>query len=711
MEELDVRIEKILSQMTIDEKIGQLNQISSPLVPDEKVFEEIRKGNIGSFILSTTAQAGNDDPDDVSANLLNELQRVAVEESRLGIPVIFGRDVIHGHNTVLPIALTAAASFDDALVKECYRNVAREAARDGVHWTFSPMVDLSRDPRWGRCVEGPGEDPYLGSKMARAMIEGFQGEDLAAEDSVAACAKHYLGYGASEGGRDYFKTEISEYTIRNFYLPAYKEAVDAGAQTVMAAFNEISGQPCSSSRYWLTDVLKKELGFDGFIVSDWGAIPQTICQGVAEDEKQAAELCFNAGLDMEMVSACYLKHLKELIEQGMVSEEQLDDSVRRILRVKLRLGLFEKPYIPKYSVDKDKHKRDARRLAGESIVLLKNKDNILPLNLESSITLAGPMVTDKVNVWGAWVLDGKPEDATSVLEGIKGNYPKCDINYRDSAFEEEQLYVAKYKGDITVLCLGETKMMTGEANSVSNIEISDRMINIVKNAYVKKKPIVALLFYARPIAIKEIEPYCDAIVWCGNLGTETGNAVADVLFGKVNPSGKLPMTLPYCTGQIPIYYNTTAASRAVNGYYDGYLNYHDCQAAPMYPFGFGLSYSDFDISFDLSNRKISLKELEEGKTLKIKIKVRNISETDGREVVQLYVKDVAASMARPIRELKQYKGVFVKANNEEELDFEVGYRELGFYNANGNFVVEKGKFEIFVGNDCYADKKILLEVN
>ncbi len=710
VDNIESKIEKLLSKMTLLEKIGQLNQVCSPLEYDEKLFERVKKGRIGSFIMATTAHAGNDDTESVGAKLLNELQRIAVEESRLGIPLIFGRDVIHGHNTVLPIPLTSAASFNEELMKKCYRDIAREAARDGVHWTFSPMLDLSRDPRWGRCVEGPGEDPYLGAKMGRAMIEGFQGDDLSNEDCIAACAKHYLGYGASEGGRDYFRTELSEYTIRNFYLPAFNEAVDSGVQTIMSGFNEISGQPISCSRHYLYDVLKQELGFDGFVVSDWAAITQIMCQGVAEDKKQSAEKCFNAGLDMEMVTEAYSTYLKELIQEGKVSMEQLDDSIRRILRVKFRLGLFENPYIPKYSINTEKHREDARRLASESIVLLKNDNGILPLKSDCSVILAGPMVTDKENVMGTWALDGRPQDTVSVIEGIKNNYPECDVNYRDSIFDEEQLYIAKNKGDITVLCLGESKMMTGEANSISNIEISDRMINLVKNAYAKKKPIIALLFFARPVALKEIEPYCDAMVWCGHLGSETGNSVADILFGMVNPSGKLPMTLPYTTGQIPMYYNTTSASRSVNGYYDGYLNYHDCPAGPMYQFGFGLSYSEFDLSFDTNDRQISLESLKKGEKIKIAVKTKNISDVSGSEVVQLYIRDKVASMARPIRELKGYNKVFLESNEEQIIEFSLGFKDLAFYNADCKLVVEAGDFDIFIGNNCYADKAFTLKV-
>ncbi len=710
MDSIEKRIDGLLAEMTLDEKIGQLWQTRSPLEPNEEIFEKLRKGQIGSFIMATTAHAGNDDTESVEGSLLNELQRVAVEESRLGIPVIFGRDVIHGHITTLPLPLASAASFDEELVKKCYRNVAREAARDGVHWTFSPMLDMARDPRWGRCVEGPGEDPYLGSKMGRAIIEGFQGDELSAEDSIAACAKHFLGYGASEGGRDYFRTEISDYTLRNFYLPAFKEAVAAGVQTVMPGFNEISGQPVSSSRHLLTELLKDELGFDGFLISDWTAIPQIMNQGVAADQKDCAEQCFNAGLDMEMVSQCYPAHLKALLAEGKVSLEQIDSSVRRILRVKFKLGLFENPYIPKYKIDFAEHKKNARALSGESIVLLKNKGKLLPLKETASINLAGPMVTDKNNIMGTWALDAKPQDCCSVLEGIKSNCPGCTVNYRATAFDEESLSAVKHKGEVTVLCLGESKMMTGEANSMADISVSPRQVDLVKKAHSLGKPIVAVLFYGRPTDLTEIEPYCDAMVWASHLGTESGNAVADVLFGKVNPSGKLAMSLPRSTGQIPIYYNTTGASRTVNGYYSGCMNYHDCPGKPLYQFGFGLSYSDFELSTAADGTEISLQELEAGKAFKLNVKAKNTSDIAGREVVQLYIRDKVASMSRPMRELKGYKSVYLEANAEQEFTFELGLNELGFYNVKGTFAVEKGLFEIYIGNSCYASKALDLTV-
>ncbi len=707
------RIDELLSQMTLAEKIGQMNQIQAPLSPDETVFQMLREGKIGSFIMATTAHAGNDVTDNANANLLRELQRVAVEESRLGIPVIYGRDVIHGHNTVLPIPLATAASFDDALVTKCYRHVAREAARDGVQWTFAPMLDTSRDPRWGRCIESAGEDPYLASRMAKAVVNGFQGDDLTAEDSIAACAKHYIGYGASEGGRDYHRTEISDYTLRNYYVPPFRAAVEAGVQTVMSSFNEISGQPVTSSRYLLHDLLKEELGFDGFIISDWDAISQLTLQGVAEDAKRAAELACNASLDMDMVDKCYIQHLEALVQEGRVDIAVIDEAVRRILRVKFRLGLFEKPYIPAYQVDQAAHAEDARALAAASMVLLKNRNNVLPLSRDGKIALIGDMVFDKENMLGSWCLDGRPQDVTSIHEGMSEYLPAGHLLSTTSQRMDDQLFASK-RADVTVVCIGESRRVTGEANSVAHLEVGAREIELVKRARMFGKPVVAVLTYGRPVALEELEPYCDAILYAWHAGTEAGGAIADILFGKVNPSAKLPMTLPRVTGQVPLYYNAAPPSRYVNGYYDKCplgTNYHDCDGSPMYPFGYGLGYATCemqDMTIDETEKTIS--DLEGGDEFRITFTLSNLSDIAGDEVVQVYVRDMVASMTRPKRELKGYRKVHLDAHEKTTVTLTLDYKSLGFYNAHGVFVVEPGSFEIYVGRDCYADKAFTVSV-
>ncbi len=702
---IEARIEEILSKMTLEEKIGQLNQIPSPTTPNEEIFEQIRQGKVGSFIMASTAHAGNDMTESADAKLLHELQRIAVEESRLGIPIIFGRDVIHGHNTVLPIPLATAASFDEALVKQNYRCVAREAARDGIQWTFAPMLDTSRDPRWGRCIESAGEDPYLASRMARAVVEGFQSDDLTQEDAIAACAKHYIGYGASEGGRDYHKAEISDYTLRNYYVPPFKAAVDSGVQTVMSSFNEIAGQPVTSSRYLLTDLLRGELGFDGFVISDWHAVVQLIRQGVAEDAKHAAELALNAGTDMDMVDKAYIHHLTALVEEGRVDIATIDESVRRILRVKLRLGLFETPYVPKYLVDYEAHQAKARQLAAASMVLLKNENHVLPLSRDGKVAVIGEMADDRENLLGSWCLDGKPEDVISIREGMAQYLSPEHLLYTSSPSVDDGLLLC-HRADAVVVCLGESRKVTGEANSLAHIEISARQIELVKRARMHGKPVVAVLCYGRPVALEELEPYCDAMLYAWHAGTQAGAAVADILFGTVNPSAKLPMTLPRCTGQIPLYYNVPSSGRDVNGYYKELfvgVNYHDCSGSPMYPFGYGLSYSEFILSDIRTDRaEISQAELKAGARITITACLENTSELAGDEVVQLYIHDQLASMTRPMRELKGYRKVHLDPHGKCEVTLTLGYEELGFYRADGVYCVEAGAFELYVGRDCYA---------
>ncbi len=692
---IEERIDRILSKMSLEEKIGQLNQIPSPTVENEDVFQLLREGKIGSFIMATTAHAGNDDTESVEGKLLNKLQKIAVEESPNGIPVIFGRDVIHGHHTVLPIPLATAASFDPEQVKECYRDVAKEARRDGVHWTFAPMLDLSRDPRWGRCIEGPGEDGFLAGHMAKAVVEGFQGDDLTKPDAMAACAKHYIGYGASEGGRDYHRTEISDYTLRNCYLPAFRSAVDSGVQTVMSSFNTVSGQPVTTSRYLLTDVLRGELGFDGYVISDWEAIRQTRTQGVAKDDEEAAKLSIQAGLDMDMVDNIYTNHLKELVENGSVSTEQIDESVRRVLRVKMRLELFENPYVSQYAIDPAEHRKKARKLAADSMVLLKN-DGALPLSKQAAIGLVGPMAEEQSDLLGSWCLDGKPEDVISLKAGIQAVAPQATVT-------------AGYEGDAVILALGESKQVTGEANSVANLEVTPEQVALAKAAHDTGKPVIAVLFYGRPVVLSELEPYCNAMLYAWHPGTEGGLAAADILFGEVNPSAKLPMTLPRKTGQIPIYYNHEPASRQVNGYYgdilDVWCNYHDCDGKPLYPFGHGLSYTDFQIvPEEIPLTHMSLDALESGERFSFPLKITNTGKVKGKEVVQLYIRDQVATMVRPIRELKDYRKIELAPGETATLSLSLGWKEMGFFQRDGKYGVEPGAFDIFMGSDCYAQK-------
>lgn len=699
-------INGILEKMTLEEKIGQITQYYSPEPNDSKALDGIKKGSFGSFIMATSAYAGNEKMRLDGIKHINELQRIAVEESRLGIPLLFGRDVIHGHNTVLPIPLGTAASFNDDLVKECYSDIALEARLEGVNWTFAPVIDISRDPRWGRCVEGAGEDPYLSGRMAQAIVNGFQNNGKA---NIAACAKHYIGYGAAEGGRDYHKTEITDNTLRNYYLPPFKAAVKAGVATVMNSFNEIGGQPVAASRYLLKDILKGETGFARFIISDWGAIEQLIKQGIAEDRNVAAKIAFNAGIDMDMVDNCYKENLEQLIKNGQVQEADLNESVRRILRVKFDLGLFEDPYAPQHNVNMSLHKRNACRLAAESMVLLKNKNSVLPLSKKTKAALVGPMTDEKETMLGTWCLDGIKENVVSIRDGF------------EAAIGGERI-VAKEDADVIVLCLGEDRNLTGEANSIANIEIEPSQLEIAEEVAKLGKPVVALLAFGRPRAIEKLEPLVDAMIYMWHPGTQAGNAVCNILFGDENPSGRLPMTMPRSTGQIPIYYNATPSGRDVNGYYyseeaKGAFgiglteSYRDVLSSPMYRFGFGLSYSEFELSgFHSDKEKISKSEILKGGAFNISLNVKNCSAKHGKDVIQLYVRDKTASVTRPLRELKGYEKLFLNSFEEKEINFKLGFEELAFYNFEKKFDVEKGEFDIFIGHDCYADKVLTIEI-
>ena len=705
---------EIISKMTLKEKIGQLNQITiTPYTNDmEKLYEMIRNGEVGSIILASSATAGNDPQGHVNVDLYNNLQKIAVEESRMGIPLIYGRDVIHGHRTVYPLPLASAAAFNDELIEKCYRNIAEEAAADGIRWTFSPMLDLCHDPRWGRIVEGPGEDAYLGSRMAKACIKGFQGNDLTDKKSIAACAKHYLGYGFSEGGKDYFRTEISDSTLQNYVLPAFRAAVDSGVATVMSSFNDINGIPVTSSKKYLTNILRGQLGFEGFVVSDWGAIEQQIPMGFAEDRKDATKKAINAGLDLDMCTKCYLENLESLVKDGEVSMETLDTAVERILSVKLALGLFERPYGEKFDYDKEKHIKDARELAAESMVLLKN-DGILPLRKDINIALIGPFVSERRSLLGTWSLDGSESETPNFYEAMQKAKSGGKLEVLNSLqLFDKTAYVAS-NSDVIVLALGESHWTTGEHHSVSDISLSKDQIELVNKMRSMGKKVVGVFFCGRPMALEGVVENLDAVLYAWHSGSETANAVCDILFGDTVPSGKTPVTFPRKATHIPLYYNITASSHPVNGYYgeNPQDNYTDSIATPLYPFGYGLSYTEFKYSDLLVDKnEISLEELKQGESFNISVNVRNVGEFDGKEIVQLYIRDKVASIMRPIRELKGYKKVFIKHNEAEKVEFGVGYESLGFYNENGEYLVEKGEFEIYVGENCLTANKILIKI-
>lgn len=709
--DIESRIDSLLSQMSLSEKLGQLNQLGTPVERDVDAFrEKIRKGEIGSVLMAVSATAGNDAQGAIDVSFYDELQRIAVEESAHGIPLLFGRDVIHGHHTVYPIPLALAASFHNELIEKCYRNIAAEAANDAIHWSFTPMLDVSRDPRWGRCVEGPGEDPYVGEQLARSVVRGLQGDDLSAPESILACAKHYIGYGASEGGRDYHHTEITDNSLRNYYLKAFRAAVDSGVLTVMNSFNEIGGQPTVSSRYLLTDVLRDELGFNGFVVADYNSVIQQIAEGTAADEKDAAEQAINAGVDMDMVDECYIRSLEESVADGSVSMQTVDEAVRRILRIKFMAGLFENPYSKRNVIDRQANDRDAEAMAAESIVLLKNRNGILPLRKNARIALMGPMAEEKTTMLGSWALDGRAEDVVSVAEGLRAKLNGGKVYHKETCLTDEQLMNVRF-ADATVVVIGESRAVTGEYNSVASIEVRAEHLDLVRRAKRAGKPVIAVLCYGRPVALEELEPYCDAILYAWHLGTQAGNAIADVLFGDVNPSGKLPMTLPRVTGQIPLYYNAPASTHEVNGYYGQGRSYHDCACTPMYPFGYGLSYTEFAFeNLCVSKTEIPLENLLAGEKIRVTVKVGNIGKADGKETVQLYIRDKVATFARSLRELKGYKKVAIECGKSETVTFEIGIDELSYYRGKER-IVEKGVFEIYVGNSCYAPLATTVQVN
>ena len=712
--QFEQKAEQIISQMTLKEKVGQLNQITITSFKNDfdSLKNFIREGNVGSIILASSATAGNDPQGHVNMEFYNELQKIAVEESRMKIPMIYGRDVIHGHRTVYPLPLASAAAFNDSLVEKCYHNIAEEAVSDGIRWTFSPMLDLCHDPRWGRMVEGPGEDPYVGARVAEACVKGFQGDDLTAKDSIVACAKHYLGYGASEGGRDYFRTEISDTTLYNTIVPAFRAAVKAGVGTVMSSFNDINGTPVTGSKKYLSDILRDKLKFEGFVVSDWAAVEQLARQGYAEDRADCTEKALEAGLDLDMCDKCYIENLEKLVLDGKVSESTIDLAVKRILCVKLAMGLFDRPYGEKVDYDRAEHLADAKALAAESMVLLKN-NGVLPLKKDANIGLVGPFVTERRSLLGTWTLDGSADETSNFLEAMKSKLRGGKLFCRDFSGIFDNSSTINYKSDVVVLALGESYLTTGEAYSVSDISLSKDQLELVDKMHSMGKKTVGVVFSARPMALEGVADKLDAIVYAWHCGSETANAAADILFGDTVPSGKTAVTFPRKTGHIPLYYNITASGRPVDGYYgvNPQNNYVDSVATPMYPFGYGLSYTSFEYSApECDTAEIDYSDLLNGAAFTVSVAVANVGDYDGKETVQLYIRDKVASIMRPIRELKGYEKVLIEKGATKAVSFSVGAESLGFYNENGDYVIEKGEFDIFVGANCLTENKITVRV-
>ena len=688
---IEKRIDDLISRMTLEEKILQLNQYTLGRNNNvNNVGEEVKKvpSEIGSLIYF-----------DINPELRNSMQKKAMEESRLGIPIIFGYDAIHGFRTIYPISLGQACSWNPGLVEQACAVSAQEARMSGVDWTFSPMIDVARDPRWGRVAEGYGEDPYTNGVFAAASVRGYQGDDMSAENRMAACLKHYVGYGASEAGRDYVYTEISAQTLWDTYLLPYEMGVKAGAATLMSSFNDISGVPGSANPYIMTEILKKRWKHDGFIVSDWGAVEQLKNQGLAATKKDAARYAFNAGLEMDMMSHAYDRYLKELVEEGKVTMAQVDESVRRVLRVKFRLGLFERPYTP-VTNEKDRFFRPqsmavAAQLAAESMVLLKNDNQILPLTNKKKIAVVGPMAKNGWDLLGSWCGHGKDTDVEMLYDGLTAEFGGdaelryamgCKPQGNDRSGFAGALDVARWS-DVVVLCLGEMMTWSGENASRSTIALPQIQEELVKELKEAGKPIILVLSNGRPLELNRMEPLCDAILEIWQPGINGARSMAGILSGRINPSGKLAMTFPYSTGQIPIYYNRRKSGRGHQGFYK------DITSDPLYPFGHGLSYTEFKYGTVTP----SATKVKRGDKLSAEVTVTNTGARDGAETVHWFISDPYCSITRPVKELKHFEKQLIKAGETKTFRFDIDLeRDFGFVNEDGKRFLEAGEYHILV---------------
>lgn len=692
---IESKIDALLWQMTLEEKVGQMSQRSRRGEDGPRnIEEEIRQGAVGSFLNL---------PD---LALRNRLQRIAVEESRLGIPLVFGFDVIHGHRTIFPVPLAEAATWDLDLMEKTAAVAAREARAVGVDWTFAPMIDIARDPRWGRVVEGAGEDPYLGSLIARAKVRGFQGSDLSAPDTVAACLKHYAVYGASQAGRDYHTTEVPLRTVRDVYLPPFKAGAEEGAATLMSGFNDLNGVPTSGSRFLLTDVLRGEWGFDGFVVSDYRSVKQMIPHGVAEDEAHAGLLGVTAGVDMEMVSRTYFDYLPALVREGAVSEDVVDTAVRRILRVKFRLGLFENPYVNEKLQETvilaPEHRALARQAVRESLVLLKNENKLLPLSKDiKSIALIGPLADNRRDLIGTWALAAKDEDAVTVLEGLKNalgdtckiRYAKGCDTFSDSAEGFAEALEAANRSDVVIMAVGESESHNGEAHSRTRIDIPGPQPELIRAIYKTGKPIVMLLFAGRPLTINWELKNIPAILLVWHPGIEGGNGIADVLLGDYNPAGKITVTFPRSVGQIPIFYNEKNTGRPRRERDRFTSKYIDSPNTPLLPFGYGLSYT----TFGYGNLNVETERVKIPGTVGVSAEITNTGTRAGHEVVQLYIRDLVGSVTRPVKELKGFQRIYLNPGETKTVQFQIPTDDLKFYDINTEYTVEPGDFHVWVG--------------
>lgn len=710
--DIEQRVDALLQEMTLEEKIGQMNQVDASYgSPAEYLADGLRAGRIGSVL------------NVVDAAVVNELQRIAVEESRLGIPLLVGRDVIHGFKTVLPIPLGQAATFNPDIVRQGARVAALEAAATGVNWTFAPMIDISRDPRWGRIAESFGEDPYLTGRLGVAMIEGFQGDDLAAWGSIAACAKHFAGYGASESGRDYSTTNIPENELRNVYLRPFRDAVDAGVATLMASFSDIDGVPASANRFLMTEVLRDEWAFDGFVVSDWGSVQQLQVHGLTANDKESAYEAVTAGVDMEMVGGTYSGNLEKLVAEGGLRVSQIDAAVANILRTKFRLGLFDDPYTNPAEFPpaaSDSALETARIAALQSIVMLKNDNSVLPLSSGDlrSIAVIGPLADAPYEQLGTWIFDGDPALSVTprmAIEAMVGN--DVTVRYvealrtsrsRDTAAFEQAAEAAS-ASDAVIVFLGEEAILSGEAHSRADINLPGAQADLVKRIRATGKPVIAVILAGRPLTLRNIVDDVDAILFAWHPGTMGGPAIADILFGLESPSGRLPVTFPAMVGQIPIYYNHKNTGKPAREgeivHIDdiderapqtslGMSAFHlDAGFLPLFPFGHGLTYSEFTYS-DL---RVSNAVVKPGQTLVVSAELRNVGAHEAEEVAQLYVRDLVGNVTRPVRELKGFKRVRLEPGESTRVEFELHTDDLRFYGRSNKVILEPGDFHVWIG--------------
>lgn len=707
--DIDKKVEELLSQMTLREKVGQMNQLSG----GAWLVDQAAKGEVGSILNCV-------DPAEINA-----VQRAAVEESRLGIPILVSRDVIHGFRTIFPIPLGQAATFDPAIVEQGARISAVEATASGIRWTFSPMLDIARDPRWGRVAEGSGEDPYLDAVMGVAMVKGYQGDDLSDPTSMAACIKHFVGYGAAEGGRDYNSTMISERSLRNTYFPAFKATAEAGAATLMTSFNEIDGIPSTGNKWLLKDILRDEWGWDGMVVTDWNSAGEMIAHGFSRDLKHSAEQAINAGVDMDMMSYGFIQYVEELVDEGLVSEKEIDRAVRNILKLKFELGLFENPYVDEAaSAEVDyapEHLEAAKQCAVESAVLLKN-NGVLPLADVRRILVTGPLADAPYEQLGTWAFDGQKEHSVTPLAALRKEYdviwePGLSYSRDKNTSDFAKVRRAAAQAEAAVVFVGEEAILSGEAHSLSDLNLQGAQSELIAEVAKAGKPVVVVVLAGRPLTIERDLANCDAMLYSFHPGTMGGPALADLIKGNAVPSGKLPMTFLRAAGQAPFYYNHNNTGRPCNGTETlledipiaagqtslGCTSYYlDTGYSPLFPFGYGLSYT----TFEYGKPSVEKSDLGRDDVLRVSFDLKNTGRYEGTEVAQLYVQDKVGSVVRPVKELKRFERVTLAPGETRTLTFELPVSELAFWNIDMEYVVEPGDFRLWVAGDSASGEPV-----